>query len=53
LINNQINATKQNIPILDVLLSGANMGFLKHAIKDCPVGRFFKGRKKDTPTKVS
>jgi glycosyltransferase involved in cell wall biosynthesis len=46
LINKQMNTRKQNIPILDVLLSGANMGFLKHAIKDCPVGRFFKGSKK-------
>jgi len=46
LISRQINSRNQDMPILDVLLSGANMGFLKHAIKDCPVGRFFKRSRK-------
>jgi len=42
----QINTGTRDSPILDAVFSGANMGFLKHVIKDCPIGRFFKGSKK-------
>jgi len=46
LIREQINTRNQDTLILDVLLCGANMGFLRHVIKDCPIGKFFKGSRK-------
>lgn len=41
-----ITRKNRDEPTLDAIFSGANMGFLRHAVEDCPVGRFFKGSRK-------
>lgn len=46
LIRGQTNTRHGDKAILDAIFIGANMGFRREAIEDCPLGRFFKRSKK-------